>query len=126
MVLVRTEWSCISIGTGIERPTIERAPLWKRALKQPGNMTKVFRMVSAQGVSATRSFVEAKTGAQPTGYSAAGTVLAVGVGVDDLEPGDAVAFAGAQCAFHAEVIRIPAEPRRAIPGGARGPGKRRR
>jgi predicted dehydrogenase/threonine dehydrogenase-like Zn-dependent dehydrogenase len=43
----------------------------------------------------------------PTGYSAAGVVTQVGVGIDNLRPGMAVACAGAQFAHHAEVIRVP-------------------
>ena len=43
----------------------------------------------------------------PTGYSAAGTVLAVGEDIKDLRPGDRVACAGAQCAHHAEIIAVP-------------------
>jgi len=44
---------------------------------------------------------------EPTGYSAAGIVLEVGAGVGDFRSGDRVACAGAQCAYHAEVIRVP-------------------
>ncbi len=107
MVLVRVIASCISIGTEMSGLRSSGMPLWKRALKQPQNLKKALRMVASQGVSATRSFVESKTGAQPTGYSAAGTVLEVGEGVEDLVAGEPVACAGAQCAHHAEVIRVP-------------------
>jgi predicted dehydrogenase/threonine dehydrogenase-like Zn-dependent dehydrogenase len=41
------------------------------------------------------------------GYSAAGEVVAVGEGVDDLRPGDLVACAGAGFANHAEYMSVP-------------------
>lgn len=41
------------------------------------------------------------------GYSLAGTVLAVGAGVADLQPGDRVACSGNQCAVHAERVAVP-------------------
>jgi predicted dehydrogenase/threonine dehydrogenase-like Zn-dependent dehydrogenase len=34
-------------------------------------------------------------------------VIEVGEGVDDFAPGDRVACAGAQCAYHAEIVRVP-------------------
>ena len=117
MVLVRLAASCISIGTemsGIQRSAM---PLWKRALKQPENLKKAIRMAAAQGLKATRNFVESKTGAQPTGYSAAGTVMEVGAGVEDLVAGELVACAGAQCAHHAEVIRVPRNLTAPVPEG---------
>src|SRR5258706_1357164 len=41
------------------------------------------------------------------GYSAAGTVVEVGEGIDDLRVGDRVACAGVGLANHAEIVRIP-------------------
>lgn len=107
-VLVRVDHSCISIGTEMSGIKASSLPLWKRALQQPEKVKKALKMISTQGLSATKTLVEGKLDeAQPTGYSAAGTVLEVGDGITDLAVGDRVACAGAQCAHHAEVIRVP-------------------
>ncbi|MBE0447657.1 MAG: bi-domain-containing oxidoreductase [Actinobacteria bacterium] len=107
-VLVQVDHSCISVGTEMSGVKTSGLPLWKRALKQPNNVKKALQMVATQGLAHTRSVVEGKlTAGQPTGYSAAGIVLEVGEGIDDIKPGDRVACAGAQCAHHAEVIRVP-------------------
>lgn len=107
-VLVRVERSCISIGTEMSGLKMSSLPLWQRALKQPENVKKVVEMAVSQGVSRTASVIQGRlSSGQPTGYSAAGTVLEVGAGVEDLQPGSRVACAGAQCAHHAEMIRVP-------------------
>ena len=107
-VLVRVDHSCISIGTEMSGIKASSLPLWKRALQQPEKVKKALKMISTQGLSATKTLVEGKLDeAQPTGYSAAGTILEVGDGITDLAVGDRVACAGAQCAHHAEVIRVP-------------------
>lgn len=107
-VLVRVVASCISVGTEMSGVTASGVPLWKRALAQPAKVKRVVEMVAAQGVGRTLDFVKGTVGAElPIGYSAAGTVVAVGDGIADLSPGDRVACAGAQCAFHAELIRVP-------------------
>ena len=107
-VLVRVDHLCISIGTEMSGIKASSLPLWKRALQQPEKVKKALKMISTQGLSATKTLVEGKLDeAQPTGYSAAGTVLEVGDGITDLAVGDRVACAGAQCAHHAEVIRVP-------------------
>ncbi len=107
-ILVRVHNSCISVGTEIAGMKSGGVPLWKRALQQPQNVKKALQMVREQGLSTTRAFVKDKVSTpQPTGYSAAGIIVEVGEGVTDLEPGMRVACAGAQCAFHAEYIRVP-------------------
>ncbi len=107
-VLVRVENSCISVGTEMSGLTTSSMPLWKRALRQPQNLKKVIDMAKSNGIARTYSFVQGRVGSgNATGYSAAGTVIAVGAGIDDVEVGDRMACAGAQCAHHAEFIRVP-------------------
>ena len=43
----------------------------------------------------------------PIGYSNSGYVIAVGDGISNVKIGDRVACAGAQCAFHAEIVSVP-------------------
>ena len=108
MVLVNTRYSCISRGTEMSGLETSGTPIWKRALRQPEKAKTALKMLRSEGLSRTRSVIQSKLGnGQPTGYSAAGIVLEVGEGVDDIRSGDRVACAGAQCAYHAEVIRVP-------------------
>ena len=80
-------------------------------------MTRVLRAVVAQGLASTLSEIEGKLAAgEPTGYSAAGVVLEIGAGVDDLRPGARVACAGSQWAHHAEVVCVPRNLTVPIPG----------
>lgn len=107
-VLVRMDHSCISIGTEMSGVKSSGLPLWKRALRQPQHVKKVLDMVRADGLAETRRLVKERLSVElPTGYSGAGVVVAVGADVDEFTVGDRVACAGAQCAFHAEVVRIP-------------------
>ncbi len=107
-VLIRMDHSCISIGTEMSGVKSSGVPLWKRALRQPQHVKKVVDMLMTDGLAQTRRLVQERLAIEsPTGYSGAGTVLAVGDGVEDFSPGDRVACAGAQCAFHAEVVRVP-------------------
>jgi len=117
-LLVRVDHSCISAGTEMSGVKSAGTPLWKRALRRPQAVMKVVEMAATQGISRTRHVIEGKlTSGSPTGYSAAGTVIDVGDGVDDLHVGDRVACAGAQCAHHAEVIRAPRNLVARVPEG---------
>lgn len=107
-LLIRMDHSCISIGTEMSGVKSSGLPLWKRALRQPQHVKKVVDMLMTDGLAQTRKLVQERLGVElPTGYSGAGTVLEVGEGVDEFAVGDRVACAGAQCAFHAEVVRVP-------------------
>jgi len=107
-VLVETVSSCISIGTEMAGVRVSSMPLWKRAVKKPENIKKVLDHIQRDGLSKTVDLIQSKAASgQPTGYSLAGRVLAVGPGVQKFSVGDRVACAGAQCAYHAEVVRVP-------------------
>jgi predicted dehydrogenase/threonine dehydrogenase-like Zn-dependent dehydrogenase len=117
-VLVQMDHSCISIGTEISGVKSSGTPVWKRALQQPNHVRKVVDMLLSDGLSETRRVVQERMALElPTGYSGAGIVLEVGTGVDGFTPGDRVACAGSQCAFHAEVVRIPKNLVTRIPDG---------
>jgi predicted dehydrogenase/threonine dehydrogenase-like Zn-dependent dehydrogenase len=107
-VLVRTAYSCLSPGTELAGVRASGKPLWARVMSEPENVRKVVDMVRARGLQETLRTVRSRVEeARPTGYSASGVVAAVGAGVADLRVGDRVACAGAQSAYHAEVIRVP-------------------
>lgn len=107
-VLVRVHSSCLSVGTEMSGVRSSAVPLWKKALKQPEKVATTLKMVSTMGINRVRSLLEEKMdAAYPTGYSAAGTVVAIGEEVHDISIGDRVACAGAQCAYHAEFISVP-------------------
>ena len=107
-VLVSVSHSCISIGTEMAGVRSSALPLWQRVLKHPEEVKQVMSMVADQGIRRIHRMVKSKiTSGTALGYSAAGLVVEVGDGVSDLRIGDRVACAGAQCAHHAEVIRVP-------------------
>jgi len=107
-VLVRTAASLVSAGT--ERASSEFASknLLQKAKMRPDLVREVLNKISRDGLAAAVSSVRSRLD-QPSalGYSSAGTVVAVGEGVTDVNPGDRVACAGAGCAVHAEFACIP-------------------
>ena len=116
-VLVRVGHSCISVGTEMSGVRESNLPLWKRAMRRPAQVKRLVEVVATEGVARARALVETRLAAlHPTGYSASGTVIEVGAGIDDFAPGDRVACAGAQSAHHAEVVRVPRNLVVAVPG----------
>ena len=117
-VLVQVHHSCISIGTELSGLKASGEPLWRKAFRYPAKVKKAIAMVSERGLAHTISHAQgALTSGHPTGYSAAGVVIAVGAQVDDIVVGRPVACAGAQCAHHAEVINVPRNLTVPIPDG---------
>jgi predicted dehydrogenase/threonine dehydrogenase-like Zn-dependent dehydrogenase len=107
-VLVKVERSCVSVGTEMAGVKMSALPLYRRALKQPHHVKRVLQLMKDQGFSRVYKQVKGMLDAGlPTGYSAAGTVIAVGEEVSGISIGDRVACAGAGIANHAEVIDVP-------------------
>src|SRR5580704_16133348 len=115
-ILVGTEHSVISPGT--ERTIID-------ATRSEGWLSHEYPAAD-QTWPATRSEGVRKDLLLPRspstewaslGYSIAGRVLAVADDVADISPGDQVACAGSQCAFHAEQTAVPRNLAVAIPPG---------
>jgi predicted dehydrogenase/threonine dehydrogenase-like Zn-dependent dehydrogenase len=117
-ILVRVRHSCVSIGTEVAGVKMSALPLWKRALKQPHHAKKVVQLMRDQGMKRVWDRVTGMLAAgTPTGYSAAGEVVAVGDLVDGFRVGDLVACAGAGIANHAEYIDVPVNLAVRIPTG---------
>jgi predicted dehydrogenase/threonine dehydrogenase-like Zn-dependent dehydrogenase len=107
-VLVRTAASLVSAGT--ERAFSEFASknLLQKARTRPDLVREVLSKIGRDGLFSTVSAVRNRLD-QPSalGYSSAGTVVAVGEGITDVNPEDRVACAGAGHAVHAEFACVP-------------------
>ena len=118
-LLVRSRASLISAGT--ERMVVEFAKksLAGKAKARPDLVQKVLSKVKTDGVTATFKAVMSRLDEPlPLGYSASGTVISVGPGLEgDFRVGDRVAMAGAGLANHAEINAVPANLAALIPAG---------
>ena len=107
-VLVRVAASVVSAGTERTSAEFARKGLLQKARSRPDLVRDVIHKVQRDGIfSAVRSVQSRLDVPQVPGYSSAGTVIAVGEGVNDIQPGDHVACAGAGFAVHAEIACVP-------------------
>jgi predicted dehydrogenase/threonine dehydrogenase-like Zn-dependent dehydrogenase len=107
-LLVRVAASVVSAGTERASAEFARKSLLQKAQSRPDLVREVISKVQRDGVvSAIQSVRSRLDQPQSPGYSSAGTVLAVGEGITDLQPGDRVACAGAGFAVHAEIACVP-------------------
>jgi predicted dehydrogenase/threonine dehydrogenase-like Zn-dependent dehydrogenase len=107
-LLVRAAYSLISAGT--ERMVVETAQssLVGKARSRPDLVRQVLDTLKREGLRATYEKVTAKLNQiKALGYSASGTVIAIGEKVSGFQIGDRVACAGAGYASHAEVLFVP-------------------
>jgi predicted dehydrogenase/threonine dehydrogenase-like Zn-dependent dehydrogenase len=117
-LLVRVEASCVSVGTEMSGVQLSGMPLYRRALKQPHHARKALELARDQGFVRVYKRVRGQLAAGlPTGYSAAGKVVAVGDEVLGFAPGDRVACAGAGIANHAEFVAVPVNLAVRVPDG---------
>ncbi len=117
-VLVRNMASLISVGT--EKLMIEmgRKSLMGKARARPDLVRQAWNKAKKEGfLSVFKEAMNRLDEPVPLGYSAAGVVLEVGVGVSGFKPGDRVAVAGAGYASHAEVVWVPENLCVPIPDG---------
>jgi predicted dehydrogenase/threonine dehydrogenase-like Zn-dependent dehydrogenase len=107
-VLVRVASSVVSAGTERASSEFARKSLLQKAKSRPDLVRDVISKVQRDGlfsaIQAVRSRLDQP---QNPGYSSAGTVIAAGDGVTDIQPGDRVACAGAGFAVHAEIACVP-------------------
>lgn len=103
-ILIQSRASLVSAGT--ERMLVEfgKASLLEKARRQPEKVRQVLDKVKTDGILPTLAAVRNKLD-QPIslGYCNVGTVLEVGSGVEDFQPGDRVASNGP----HAEIVCVP-------------------
>jgi predicted dehydrogenase/threonine dehydrogenase-like Zn-dependent dehydrogenase len=105
---VRIAASVVSAGTERASAQFAQKSLLQKAKSRPDLVREVISKVQRDGIFSAIQAVRSRLDQpQNPGYSSAGTVIAVGEGVVDLQPGDRVACAGAGFAVHAEVACIP-------------------
>ncbi len=108
-LLVATRASVISAGTERMVVAFARKSLAGKARARPDLVRKVLDKARRDGLAATWAAVMARLDEPlPLGYSAAGTVAAVGAGLEGaFRVGQRVAVAGAGIANHAELNVVP-------------------
>lgn len=108
-LLVAVRASLISAGTERMVTAFAEKSLLAKARARPDLVRQVRAKVQRDGLLATWAAVSARLeDPLPLGYSAAGEVLEVGVGLEGrFRPGDRVAVGGAGAANHAEVDLVP-------------------
>lgn len=117
-VLVKTRYSLISAGTERSSISQRRSSLLQKAKAHPELVLKVLEQVRQYGLINTYRRVMTKLESlAPIGYSAAGTVVAVGGKESSIKAGDRVACAGAGYANHAEYVVVPVHLCARIPKG---------
>src|SRR5262249_4738038 len=107
-VLVRSAASLVSAGTERSSREFASKSLLQKAKARPDLTREVISKIRRDGLFPALRAVHARLD-QPVapGYSSAGTVVAIGEGVNDINVGERVACAGAGYAVHAEMACVP-------------------
>ena len=116
-ILVHTHASLISPGTERMVVNFAKKNLISKAKNRPDLVKKVLNKAKTDGIKSTINAVMARLDNPiPLGYSAAGTVISIGAGLEgSFKIGQRVAIAGAGIANHAEINVVPANLAVSIP-----------
>ncbi|MCC6905227.1 MAG: bi-domain-containing oxidoreductase [Anaerolineae bacterium] len=116
--LVEVAYSLISSGTETTQAT-GGGSLIGKALAQPELIGRAVQLALREGLSFTARAVQDISATWfPAGYSSAGTIRAVGPGLEEgFQAGDRVACSGAGAANHAHYNAVPANLMARIPEG---------
>ena len=116
-ILVQTAFSAVSLGTEGKKVTTARQSLVGKARSRPDLVQQVLRTAQQEGLLNTyRKVMNRLDEPVPLGYSAAGTVIAVGANVKEFRVGGRVACGG-EGAAHAEVMAVPVNLCAKVPDG---------
>ena len=116
-VLVQTAYSAVSLGTEGRKVTTARQSLLGKARSRPDLVQQVVHAAQREGlVSTYRKVMNRLDEPVPLGYSAAGTIIAVGANVEEFRVGERVACGG-EGASHAEVMSVPVNLCARVPDG---------
>jgi|APEBP8051072266_1049373.scaffolds.fasta_scaffold00926_13 predicted dehydrogenase len=108
MILIKVAYSCVSSGTEVSSLKNSKVNLFTKVFEQPQKAVKYTRKIIDGGLeNVLREIKSVKDSFTPSGYSASGQVVAVGMGVSKFSVGEVVAAAGGGFAYHAEYILVP-------------------
>src|SRR5918996_1476074 len=117
-VLVRSDFSLISMGTEAMKIHESKLSLIGKARARPDQVKKVMETMAQLGPVATYKKVMNRLDSYtPLGYSLSGIVVAVGRGAEEFKVGQRVVCAGNQFALHAEYNWVPRNMCVAVPDG---------
>lgn len=117
-ILIHTQYSLVSSGT--ESTAVRQAAMniVSKAKARPDDVRKVVQNIRRQGLIATyKAVMNRLDSLTPLGYSASGTVIEIGEGVDEFHKGQRVACGGAGYANHAEYNFVPKNLVVSVPDG---------
>jgi predicted dehydrogenase/threonine dehydrogenase-like Zn-dependent dehydrogenase len=115
-VLVRSDFSLISMGTEAMKIHESKLSLIGKARARPDQVRKVMNTMAQLGPVATYKKVMNRLDSYtPLGYSLSGVVMAAGAGADEFKVGQRVACGGNQFALHAEYNWVPKNMCVAVP-----------